>query len=127
MASAALALKGGSGEDGARHHFERRRAGSTVDSTSLGAEKSGRSPARCAAAASGGVWRRPEEEEARVARWAAWARPRWLGQAGRGVGRWAVSLGQSVGQGAGEASRPGWFQKETELISGKQILGKPFK
>jgi hypothetical protein len=32
--------EGGSGEDGVGHHFEKRRAGSAVDSTSLGAEES---------------------------------------------------------------------------------------
>jgi hypothetical protein len=39
-------------------------------------------PKVVAAAASGRVWRRPEEEEARVARWAAWAEPSWLGGLG---------------------------------------------
>jgi hypothetical protein len=41
-----------------------------------------RRPKVVAATASGGVQRRPEEEEALVARWAAWARPRWLGGLG---------------------------------------------
>jgi hypothetical protein len=40
MASVVSALKGGSGEDGAEHHFEERRAGGTVDLASLGTKES---------------------------------------------------------------------------------------
>jgi hypothetical protein len=48
---------------------------------------------------------------------------------GRGAGlrpRLSGGLGRPIGQGPGEAGGPGWFQKEKELISGKEILGKPF-
>jgi hypothetical protein len=35
-------IEGGSREDGAGHHFEKRKVGSAVDSTSLGAQESAR-------------------------------------------------------------------------------------
>jgi hypothetical protein len=46
----------------------------------------------------GQPWRR------RPARWPAWAWRRWLGQAGRGVGRWAGRLGTDWGM-----DRKNWF------------------
>jgi hypothetical protein len=42
MAFGRFGIEGGSGEDGAGHHFKKRRAGGAVDSASLGVEESAR-------------------------------------------------------------------------------------
>jgi hypothetical protein len=114
MAWAILALKGGAERMG--RGTISRRGGQAVRSTQLPwawrsrPEASGwrlRQPKVAAAAASCGVQRHPEEEEARVAGWATWARPRWLGGLGRLVGQGRASGGDKAAQEAGRGDGPG--------------------
>jgi hypothetical protein len=90
-------IEGWSEEDGERHRFEKRRQAERLTrppwvwrSQPEASRWRLHWPKVATAIASGGVWRCLEEEEARVAGWAAWAGPRWLG-----------GLGQPAGQGQG--------------------------
>jgi hypothetical protein len=114
MAWAISALKGGAERMG-RGTISRRR-GQAMRSTRLPwawrsrPEASGwrlRQPKVAAAAASCGVQRHPEEEEARVAGWATWARPRWLGGLGQLVGQGRASGGDKAAQEEGRGDGPG--------------------